>query len=109
MFGSLPQLKAVVPPRFVPIFVLEAAAVFCIWALMGIALHTDQWFDVACAQLTGNALSRALPGGAATGGATMYQMLNRSGFDGPTASTALTAVGLLSTLTLFTLPLLALP
>ena len=109
MFGSLPQLEAVFPAWFVPIFVLEAAAFFCIWALMRIALHTDKWFDVACAQLTGNALSRALPGGAATGGATMYQMLSRSGFDGPTASTALTAVGLLSTATLFVLPVLALP
>jgi uncharacterized protein (TIRG00374 family) len=109
MFGSLPQLEAVFPAWFVPIFVLEAAAFFCIWALMRIALHTDKWFDVACAQLSGNALSRALPGGAATGGATMYQMLNRSGFDGPTASTALTAVGLLSTATLFVLPVLALP
>lgn len=109
MFGSLPQLEAVFPAWFVPIFVLEAAAFFCIWALMRIALHTDKWFDVACAQLSGNALSRALPGGAATGGATMYSMLSRSGFDGPTASTALTAVGLLSTATLFVLPILALP
>ena len=109
MFGSLPQLEGVFPAWFVPIFVLEAAAFLCIWALMRIALHTDKWFDVACAQLTGNALSRALPGGAATGGATMYSMLSRSGFDGPTASTALTAVGLLSTATLFVLPILALP
>jgi uncharacterized protein (TIRG00374 family) len=109
MFGSLPQLEAVFPAWFVPIFVLEAAAFACIWTLMRIALHTDKWFDIACAQLTGNALSRALPGGAATGGATMYQMLTRSGFDGPTASTALTAVGLLSTATLFVLPVLALP
>ncbi len=109
MFGSLPQLEAVFPAWFVPIFVLEAAAFGCIWILMRIALHTDKWFDIACAQLSGNALSRALPGGAATGGATMFQMLSRSGFDGPTASTALTAVGLLSTATLFVLPILALP
>jgi uncharacterized protein (TIRG00374 family) len=109
MFGSLPQLEAVFPAWFAPIFLLETAAFWCIWALMRIALHTEKWFDVACSQLTGNALSRALPGGAATGGATMYQMLSRSGFDGPTASTALTAVGLLSTATLLVLPILALP
>ena len=109
MFGSLPQLEAVFPAWFVPIFVLEAAAFACIWALMRIALHTDNWFDIACAQLTGNALSHALPGGAATGGATMFQMLTRAGFDGATTSTALTAVGLLSTATLFVLPVLALP
>ena len=109
MFGSLPKLEAVFPAWFVPIFVLEAAAFGCMWILMRIALDTDNWFDVACAQLTGNALSRALPGGAATGGTTMYQMLTRAGFDGPTTTTALTAVGLLSTATLFVLPILALP
>jgi uncharacterized protein (TIRG00374 family) len=109
MFGSLPQLETVFPLWFVPIFVLEATAFWCMWALMRIALNTDKWFDVACAQLTGNALSRALPGGAATGGATMYSMLARAGSDGATASTALTAVGLLSTATLFVLPILALP
>jgi uncharacterized protein (TIRG00374 family) len=109
MFGTLPQLEAVFPAWFVPIFALEAAAFGCIWILMRIALDTDNWFDIACAQLSGNALSRALPGGAATGGATMYQMLTRAGFDGPTTSTALTAVGLLSTATLFALPILALP
>jgi uncharacterized protein (TIRG00374 family) len=109
LFGSLPKLEAVFPAWFVPIFALEAAAFVCIWELMRIALNTDRWFDIACAQLTGNALSRALPGGAATGGATMYQMLTRSGFDGPTTSTALTAVGILSTATLFVLPILALP
>ncbi len=109
MFGSLPQLEAVFPAWFVPIFLLETAAFGCIWLLMRIALVTDNWFDIACAQLTGNALSRALPGGAATGGTTMYQMLTRAGFDGPTTSTALTAVGLLSTATLFVLPILALP
>jgi uncharacterized protein (TIRG00374 family) len=109
MFGSLPQLGAVFPAWFVPIFVLEAGAFVCMWILMRTALDTDNWFDIACAQLTGNALSRALPGGAATGGATMYQMLTRAGFDGPTTTTALTAVGLLSTATLFALPILALP
>jgi uncharacterized protein (TIRG00374 family) len=109
MFGSLPQLEAVFPAWFVPIFVLEAAAFVCMWILMRIALDTDNWFDIACAQLSGNALSRALPGGAATGGTTMYTMLTRAGFDGPTTTTALTAVGLLSTATLFVLPILALP
>ena len=71
MFGSLPQLETVFPAWFVPIFLLEAAAFASIWVLMRIALHTDKWFDVACAQLTGNALSRALPGGAAAAGAVV--------------------------------------
>ena len=109
LFGDLPRLKTVFPAWFAPILVLEAAAFVCIWELMRIALDADGWFDIACAQLTGNALSRALPGGAATGGTTQYQMLVRAGYDGTTATTALTAVGLLSTATLFVLPVLALP
>jgi uncharacterized protein (TIRG00374 family) len=107
--GNVPRLRSVFPLWFVPIFVLEGLAFVCMWVLLRIALRTSGWFDVACAQLAGNALSRALPGGAATGGATQYEMLTHSGFDGPTATTALTAVGFLSTATLFTLPLLALP
>jgi uncharacterized protein (TIRG00374 family) len=107
--GNIPRLRSVFPLWFVPIFVLEGLAFASIWALLRIALRTSGWFDVACAQLSGNALSRALPGGAATGGATQYEMLTRSGFDGATTSTALTAVGVLSTATLFTLPVLALP
>jgi uncharacterized protein (TIRG00374 family) len=109
LFGDIPKLADVFPLWFVPIFVFEALAFVSIWELLRVALKTTAWFDVACAQLTGNALSRALPGGAATGGAAQYEMLTRSGFTGTNTTTALTAVGLLSTLTLFTLPLLALP
>jgi uncharacterized protein (TIRG00374 family) len=109
LFGSLPQLQAVFPAWFGLIFVLESAAFVCMWELMRIALDTDGWFDIACAQLSGNALSRALPGGAATGGTTMYQMLTRAGYSGSNTTTALTAVGLLATATLFVLPILALP
>jgi len=108
-FGSLPRLAAVFPAWFVFIFVFEALAFVCIWELIRVALGTKGWFDVACSQLTGNAVSRAFPGGAATGGALQIRMLHRAGFDVATTTTALTAVGLLSTATLFVLPVLALP
>jgi putative heme transporter len=108
-FGSLPKLADVFPAWFVLIFVFEALAFVCIWELIRVALATHGWFDVACSQLAGNAASRALPGGAATGGALQIRMLQRAGFDVATTTTALTAVGLLSTATLFVLPVLALP
>ena len=108
-FGSLPQLEGVFPAWFVPIGVLEGLAFVCIWLLIRVALATDGWFDVATSQLAGNALSHALPGGAATGGALQIRMLVRAGYPVATTTTALTAVGLLSTATLFVLPLLALP
>ena len=78
MFGSLPQLEAVFPAWFVPIFVLEAAAFVCIWVLVRDCTPTTVRRVRAAHRHT---LSRALPGGAATGGATMYQMLTRAGFD----------------------------
>lgn len=109
LFHDLPRLRSVFPLWFVPIFVFEAAAFVSMWELMRVALGTKAWFDVACAQLAGNALSRALPGGVATGGATQLGILRRAGYDATTTTTALTAVGLLSTATLFVLPLLAVP
>jgi uncharacterized protein (TIRG00374 family) len=109
LWGNIPKLRSVFPLWVVPIFALEAMAFVSMWALLRIALRANGWFDIACAQLTGNALSRALPGGVATGGATQYEMLKRAGYTGTSTSTALTAVGVLSTATLFTLPVLALP
>jgi uncharacterized protein (TIRG00374 family) len=108
-FGSLPQLQGVFPAWFAVIGVLEALAFVCIWELIRVALGTDRWFDVGTSQLAGNAVSHALPGGAATGGALQIRLLTRAGFPFTTTTTALTAVGLLSTATLFVLPLLALP
>jgi uncharacterized protein (TIRG00374 family) len=108
-FGSLPQLQDVFPAWFALIGVLEALAFVCIWELIRVALDTDRWFDVATSQLAGNAVSHALPGGAATGGTLQIRLLTRAGFRLTTTTTALTAVGLLSTATLFVLPLLALP
>lgn len=107
LFGSVPRLRDVFPAWFVAIAVLEALAFVCIWELTRVALRTKAWFDVACSQLAGNALSRALPGGAATGGPLQLQMLVRAGYDVADTTTALTAVGILSTACLFVLPIVA--
>ena len=107
LFGKIPQLRDIFPAWFLAVGVLEGLAFASIWELTRVALKTKLWFDVVCSQLAGNALSRALPGGAATGGPLQLQMLTRAGFDAATTTTALTAVGLLSTATLFILPVLA--
>jgi uncharacterized protein (TIRG00374 family) len=107
-FGSLPQLREVFYAWFPVVAGLEALVFVSVWQLTRLALGTRGWFDVACSQLAGNALSRGLPGGAATGGTVQVQMLAQAGFDRTRTTTALTAVGLLSTATLFVLPVLAL-
>lgn len=107
--GRFPQLGRLSIGWFLVVGALESLALASMWELTGVALGTHRWFDIACAQLAGNALSRALPGGAATGGTLEYQMLTSVGFDQATTTTALTATGLLSTGMLFALPVLAVP
>lgn len=107
--GRFPQLSRISLGWFLVVALFETLALVSIWELTRLALKTRRWFDIACAQLAGNALSRALPGGAATGGTLEYQMLTSAGFDGPNTTTALTATGLLTTSMLFALPILAAP
>jgi uncharacterized protein (TIRG00374 family) len=108
-FDAVPQLRAVFPAWFVIVALLEGASFVSLWELQRIALGADGLFDIGASHTAGNAVSRALPGGVATGGAVQLRMLHRAGFDVPTATTALTAAGLLSTAMLFALPVLALP
>ncbi|MGZ4799119.1 MAG: lysylphosphatidylglycerol synthase transmembrane domain-containing protein [Acidimicrobiia bacterium] len=108
-FDALPRLRDVYPAWFAVVLVLEAASFAALWDLQGIALGSKRWFDIACSHAAGNAVGRAVPGGVAAGGALQLKMLAQAGFDVPTATTALAAVGLLSTSILFALPVLALP
>jgi uncharacterized protein (TIRG00374 family) len=108
-FDALPRLRDVYPAWFAVVLVLEGASFIAIWELQRIALGAKGWFDVACSHTAGNAVGRAVPGGVAAGGALQLKMLAQAGFDIPTATTALAAAGLLSTATLFALPVLALP
>src|SRR5262245_27577904 len=110
VFSSWPRLRDLNPAWFVAMFVLEVGSFACAWALLRVSLHSDVWFRIAASQLTGNAVSRVLPGGAATGGALQFQMLVGScGMDATRAAAGLTVASLLSTATLFALPLLTVP
>jgi uncharacterized protein (TIRG00374 family) len=109
VFESWPELLDLNPGWFVAMLVLEAASFACIWGLQRIALRTHRWFGIATAQLAANAFSRVVPGGAAAGGALQWRMLADSGVDGTRVATGLTAASLISTGTLFVLPLLTVP
>ena len=109
VFESWPELLDLNPAWFLAMLALECLSFVCIWGLQRIALRTDRWFGVATAQLSANALSRIVPGGAAAGGALQWRMLTDSGVDGARVATALTAASLISTGTLFALPVLTLP
>src|SRR4051812_19116233 len=73
----------------------EAMGFVAGWALTRIALRADGWFDVAAAQLSGNAASQVVPAGGPVGAVVQLRMLKRAGFD---LTAATTCVGVLSVL-----------
>ena len=107
VFSSGPQLKTVNPLWGVPIVLAEIGSFACMWALLRLALDVKPWFPVATAQLAGNAFSRIVPGGAAAGGAMQFDMLRQAGVGTTWAATGVTAVSLISTATLFGLPVIS--
>jgi hypothetical protein len=109
IFSAFPKLLKLNPAWFAVLLPLEAASFLSAWTLQRLALRTHNWFGVATAQLTGNAVSRVVPGGAAAGSAVQYRMLVQSGVDPAQVGAGLTAAGLISTGTLLALPVLSLP
>ncbi|MEA2579240.1 MAG: glycosyltransferase 2 family protein [Actinomycetota bacterium] len=109
VFSAFPKLLKINPAWFPVVLALEAASFLSAWALQRLALRTKSWFGVGTAHLTGNAVSRVVPGGGAAGGAVQYRMLVQSGVDPAQVAAGLTAAGLISTGTLLLLPVLSLP
>jgi uncharacterized protein (TIRG00374 family) len=109
VFSAWPELLSISPVWFVVMLGVEVASFVCMWALQRLALRTSKWFGVATSQLSANALSRIVPGGAAAGAALQYRMLGQAGISTATAGSGLTATSLIGTTTLLALPLLAIP
>ena len=139
MLGAWPQLETVRPGWFVLLAALEAGSFASLWVLTHVALSQPRharrtgepaaparmtparsrvcrrrarslrWTDVAGAQLVGNAASRVLPGGAATGTVVQARVLVSRGQPAALVASALAAVGLLTTGVLATLPVLTVP
>ena len=87
----------------------ETASFVSLWNLDRIALRTTSWFAVACAQLSGNAFGKVVPGGGATASALAVAMLRRAGVELGRGAAALAASTALQVGTTLTLSLLALP
>jgi uncharacterized protein (TIRG00374 family) len=109
VYSSWDEVVTLQPLWLLAILGFQVASFSCIWFLQKLALRAETWFAVITSQLTGNAFSRVVPGGAAAGVAMQMRMLTRSGVDTTTAASALTAVSLLTTGIVFALPVLALP
>ena len=109
VFGSWRSLSHLDWPYAALVLVCEIASFLCLWELDRIALRTKSWFPVASAQLSGNAVGRIVPGGAATATAFTVTMLRKAGVDTGEAAAAFAASTGLQLATTLALPLIALP
>jgi uncharacterized membrane protein YbhN (UPF0104 family) len=109
VLSAWPNLKTLEPLWFLLMLPLEVASFLSVWVLIRLALGVRSYFLVGTAQLSSNAVSMVMPGGAAAGGTLMYSMLTQGGVDPARVAGALTAVSLLTFGTLFALPLLSVP
>ncbi len=108
VWAELPRLRSIPLWWFPVLFALETTSLASLWWLIRIALPRVSWFVAATAQLSGNAVSKIVPGGGPMGAAIQYRMLSVAGVEPGSAATALGATGLLSAWILFALPFVAL-
>jgi uncharacterized protein (TIRG00374 family) len=104
-----PRLKSVRPLWFLVLAVLQMGSLAALWFLVRIALPSTRWVDAANSQLAGNAASRVLPGGSATGSVVQASMLVKSGQSAGSVAAAMGSIGLLTTGMLLALPILTIP
>jgi hypothetical protein len=109
LFAQVPRLRSISWFWFALMGVLEAGAFTCEWGLTRLTLNERSWFLIGTAQLTSNAVSRVIPGGAAAGAAMSFEMLAAGGAPRDRIMSALTANTLVSTAVLLSLPVLSLP
>jgi uncharacterized protein (TIRG00374 family) len=106
VFASWHSLEHLEWPFAILVVVAESASYVCLWELDRIALATRGWFAIACAQLSGNALGRIVPGSATP---FTVAMLHSAGVDTGEAAASFTASTLLQIATALALPIVALP
>jgi uncharacterized protein (TIRG00374 family) len=116
LFGAWPRLADVDLWWFPILVILEGCSFAALWWLARLALAQDGgtqkppgWGTIATAQLAGNAASKVVPGGPATGGVLQARLLIQAGQPAPVVASALTAIGLITTGVLLLLPVLTVP
>lgn len=107
ILSSGPRLRTIRPGWFVVMLVLELLSFVCLWWLTRLVLPGVSWFVAATSQLVSNAVSRIIPGGAATGGAVYYRMLTSAGVDAAKAGGALAVSSIITTAALVAIPAVA--
>jgi uncharacterized protein (TIRG00374 family) len=80
-----------------------------VWTVWRVVLGGVGWRTVASTQLSSNAVSLVVPGGAAAGAAAQLTLLDRAGIDRGRVASSLAASSFLLTGSVLLLPLVALP
>lgn len=107
LLSSSPRLRTIRPGWFGVMLVLELASFVCLWWLTRLVLPRVSWLVASTSQLVSNAVSRVIPGGAATGGAVYYRMLASTGVEPAKAGGALAVSSILTTAALVAIPAVA--
>jgi uncharacterized protein (TIRG00374 family) len=102
------ELRTISWPWFLVMLGFEVGSYACMWWLIRVALPKVDWFTAATSQMAGAAVTKAVPGGAAIGAALQFRMLAASGVRMGTAGSTMAATSIVSTATLFALPVVAL-
>ena len=108
VWAQVPELRVLGWAGLGAMLGCELLSFVCAWGLHRVALPGLSWFGAGTTQLTSNAVSRAVPGGAAMGAGVSVKMWTIAGVDLGNAAGALAATSLISMATLFLLPFVAL-
>lgn len=109
VFSSWPELERLRSGSLFIMAVLILLSLGSFWALLGLCVDTKNWGLVAMSQLAASALSRILPGGAATATAAQYRLMIEGGVSANAVGTGMIVAGLLNFAVLFSLPIFAVP
>ena len=109
MFKSWPELLTLNPIWFVVMFVVEVASFACIWLLQRLALRTTSGSPSQRRSSPGTRSAASCPGAPPPAAPSVTGCLVSAGIPAATVGTGLAAASIISTATLFSLPLLALP
>jgi uncharacterized protein (TIRG00374 family) len=103
-----PRIGAIGWAGLAAMVVFEVLSMVSVWRLHRVAAPDLTWFAAGTTQLTANAVSKAVPGGAAVGAGVTFRMWRIAGVDTGPAAGALAATSVISSSTLFALPIVSL-
>ncbi|MFW2381960.1 MAG: lysylphosphatidylglycerol synthase transmembrane domain-containing protein [Acidimicrobiales bacterium] len=109
VFSSWPELERLRSGSLALMSLAVLLSSACLWLLYGLCLRSTDWKLMASSQLASSAVSRIVPGGAATATAVQYRMLNDAGIPKQSAATGLTVATILNFAVLFSLPVFSVP